>query len=88
MWCPGADTHLKATGPCSQLCRFSNVGMFKCNIVHRRSVAVLFMSYKIRCNQIMVLYGALLVSLVRVRVARIDFTDRIICVKTESLGVY
>ena len=44
--------------------------MFERDIAHRRSVAVLCMLYKIRCNQIQPLYGALPVSYVLVRVTR------------------
>ena len=33
--------------------------MFECDIAHRRSVAVLCMLYKIRCNPMHPLYGAL-----------------------------
>ena len=41
-----------------------------CDFVHRRSVALLCMMYKIRCNPMHPLYGALLVPYVRVRVTR------------------
>ena len=34
-------------------------GVFECDIAHRRSVAVLCMLYKIRCNRMHPLYGAL-----------------------------
>ena len=38
----------------------STEGVFKCSIAHRRSVAVLLcLLYKIRCNQMHPLYGAL-----------------------------
>ena len=39
--------------------RFLTWGVFECDIPHRRSVAVLCMIYKIRCNPIHPLYGAL-----------------------------
>ena len=45
--------------------------VFECDLAHRRSVAVLWMLYKIRCNPIYPLYGALPVPYVPVRVTRI-----------------
>ena len=42
--------------------------MFECDISHRRSVSVLCMLYKIRCNQLHPLNGALLGPYVPVRV--------------------
>ena len=33
--------------------------MFECDIAHRRSVAVLCMLFKIRCNQMLTFYGSL-----------------------------
>ena len=44
--------------------------MFECDLVHRRSVAVLCMMCKIRCNPVHLLYGALPVPSVPVRVTR------------------
>ena len=44
--------------------------MFECDIVHRRSVAVLFMLYKIMCNPIHPLNDALPGPYVPVRVTR------------------
>ena len=44
--------------------------MFECDLAHRRSVAVLCMLYKIRCNPMHPLYGALRVPYVPVRVTR------------------
>ena len=38
---------------------FSTVGVLECDIAHRRSVAVLCMLYKVGCNQMQPLYGAL-----------------------------
>ena len=46
------------------------VGVFECDFAHRPSVAVLCLQYKIRCNTIHPLYGALLVPHVPVRVTR------------------
>ena len=45
-------------------------GMLNCNISHRRSVAVLFMLYKIRCNPMHPLCGALPLPYVPVPVTR------------------
>ena len=44
--------------------------MFACDLGHRRSVSVLCMLYKIRCNSMHPLYGALPVPYVPVRVTR------------------
>ena len=38
---------------------FLSGGVFACDLAHRRSVAVLCMLYKIRCNPVHPLYGAL-----------------------------
>ena len=46
------------------------MSVFECDLEHRRSVAVLFMLYKIRCNPMHHLYGALPVPYVLVRVTR------------------
>ena len=51
---------LHRTGPCSQWSQFFlTMGVFECDISHRRSVFVLFMLHKIRCNPMHPLYGAL-----------------------------
>ena len=50
MWCSAADTHLKLLGLAVSGARFLTVGVFQCDIAHRRSVAVLCMLYKIRCD--------------------------------------
>ena len=68
MWCSAADTHLKlldrvVSGPC-----FSAGGVLNCDLSHRRSVAVLCMLYKIRCNPKHPLCDALPVPYVPVRV--------------------
>ena len=47
-----------------------NWGVFECDLAHRRSVAVLCMLHKIRCNPMHPLYGALPVPHVPVRVTR------------------
>ena len=69
-WCLVADTHLKlldraVSGDC-----FLTGSVFECNIAHRRSVAVLYMLYKIRNNSMHPFYGALPVPYVPVRVTR------------------
>ena len=58
------------TWQCSQWCQFFNWGcIWVCHdIVHRRSVAVVFMLYKIMCNPMYPLYGALPGPYVPVRV--------------------
>ena len=45
---------------------FLTGGMFECDLAHRRSVAVLCMLYKIRCNPLHPLYGILPVPYVSV----------------------
>ena len=70
VWCSTSDTHLKTTGPYSQCSHsFSTRGVFECTIAHRISVAVLCVLYKIRCNPMHLLYGALIVPYMPVRVA-------------------
>ena len=57
VWRSAADTHLKLlSGPWSQCWQCFNWGCV-CNIVHRRSVAVLCMLYKISYNSMHPLYG-------------------------------
>ena len=48
--CFAADTHLKLLERAVSCARFLTGGVFECDIAHFRSVAVLFMLYKIRCN--------------------------------------
>ena len=38
---------------------FLTGGVFECDLAHRRSVSVLYMLYKIRCNPLHPIYGAL-----------------------------
>ena len=52
-------THLKLLDRAVSGPRFLTGGVFECDISHRRSVAVLCMLYKIRCNSVHPLYGAL-----------------------------
>ena len=58
-----ADTQLNLLDPVVS-------GVFQCDIVHRRSVAVLCMLYMIRCNLKPHHYGALPLSYVIVRLTR------------------
>ena len=59
VWCSGADTHLKLLDRAVSGARFLTWVVFECDIAHRRSVAVLCMLYKIRCNPMHHLNGAL-----------------------------
>ena len=70
VWCSAADTHLKlldsvVSGNC-----FLAGSVLNCNLSHRRSVEVLCMLNKIRCNLMHPLCGALPVPYVPVRVTR------------------
>ena len=59
VWCSAADTHLKLLDRVAIGARFLTGGVFECDIAHRRSVAVLCMLYKIRCNPVHPFNGAL-----------------------------
>ena len=59
VWCSAADTHLRLLDRAVSGARFLTGGVFECEISHRRSVAVLCMLYKIRCNPVHPLNGAL-----------------------------
>ena len=50
VWCSAADTHHKQLDRAVSGERFLTGGVFESDIVHRRSVAVLCMLYKIKCN--------------------------------------
>ena len=65
-----ADTHLKLLDRAVSGARFLTGGEFECDISHRRSVAVLSMHYKIRCNPVHPPNGALPGPYVPVRVTR------------------
>ena len=59
-------------------CSFLTVGEFECDLAHLRSVAVLCMLYKIRCNPTHILHGVLPMPYVPVRVtpgARLGESD-------------
>ena len=70
VWCSAADTHLKLLDRVVNGASFLTGGVFECNLAHHRSVAVLCMLHKIRCNSMHPLYGALLVPYVPVQVTR------------------
>ena len=68
VWCSAADTHLKLLDRVVSGACFLAGGVLNCNLSHRRTVAVLCMLYKIRCNLMHPLCGALPVPYVPVRV--------------------
>ena len=70
VWCSAADTHLKLLDRAVSGARFLAGGVFECDISHRRSVSVLCILYKIRCNPVHPLNGALPEPYVPVRVKR------------------
>ena len=57
--CSAADTDLKLLDRAVSGASFLTGGVFEYDLAHRRSVAVLCMLYKIRCNPLHPLYGAL-----------------------------
>ena len=59
VWCSAADTHLRLLDRVVSGASFLTVGVFACDLAHRRSVSVLCMLHKIRCNPMHPLYGAL-----------------------------
>ena len=70
VWCLAADIHLKLLDcVVSGACVLAG-GVHNCNLSHLLSVAVLCMLYKIRCNPMHPLCGALPVPYVPVRVTR------------------
>ena len=70
VWCSAADTHLKLLDRAVSGARFLTGGVFECDISHRRSMAVKCMLYKIRCNPVHPLNGALPGPLVPALVTR------------------
>ena len=70
VWFSAAETHLRLLDRVVSGASFLTGGVFECDLAHRRSVAVLFMLYKIWCNPMHPLYGALPVPYVRVRATR------------------
>ena len=70
VWCSAADTHRKLLDRAVSGARFITGGVFECDIAHLRSVAVLCMLYKIRCNTVHPLNVALPDPYVQVWVTR------------------
>ena len=70
LWCSAADTHPKLLDRSVSGARFLTGNVFECDIAHRRSVAVLYMAYKIRCNPMCPLNDALPGPYVPERVTR------------------
>ena len=68
VWCSAADTHLKLLDRVVSGACFLAGDVLTCDLSHRRSVVVLCMLYKIRCNPKHPLCGALPVPYVPVRV--------------------
>ena len=88
IWCSAADTYLRLLHRVVSGASFLTGGVFECDLAHRRSVAVLCMLYKIRCNLMHPLYGALPVLYVPVRVTRVDQTSVHLCVSSlQNLAV-
>ena len=67
-WCLAADTQLRLLDCVVSGASFLTWDVFESDLAHRRSVAVLYMLYKIRCNPLHPLYSALPVPYVPVRV--------------------
>ena len=59
VWCSAADTHFKVLDHAVSGAQFLTGSVFECDIAHCHSVAVLCMLYKIRCNLVHPLNGAL-----------------------------
>ena len=70
VWCSAADTYLKLLDCVVSGARFLTGGVFEYDIAYRRSVAILCMLYKIWCNPVHPLNGALPEPYVPVRVTR------------------
>ena len=70
MWCSAAETHLKLLDRAVSGARFLAGGVFECDISHLRSVAVLCILYKIRCNPMHPINDALPGPYVPVQVTR------------------
>ena len=66
--CSAADTNLRLLDRVVSVASFLTGGVFECDLAHRRSVEVVCMLYKIRCNPMHPFYGPLLVPYVPVRV--------------------
>ena len=65
VWCSADDTHLKLLDCVVSGASFLTGGVFECDFAHHRTVAVLCMLYKIRCNPIHPFYGSYLCRMCR-----------------------
>ena len=70
VWCSAADAHIKLLDSVFNGASFLTGGVFQRDLPHRRSLVVLCMFYKFRCNPMHNLYGALPDPHVPVRVTR------------------
>ena len=70
VWCSAADTHLKLLDRAVSGARFLTEGVFECDIAHRRSVAVLWVLFTIRCYPLRPLHDAIPGPYAKVRVTR------------------
>ena len=70
VWCSATDAHLKLLDRELSGALFLTGGVFECDIDHRRSVAVLCVLYKFRCNPMHPLNDSLPGPYVPVRVTR------------------
>ena len=70
MWCAAADSHLKLLDRVVRSAGFLAGLVLECNFAHRRSVAELFMLFKIKSNQMHPLSGALPLPYVPARLTR------------------
>ena len=68
--CSTADTHHKQRDHVVSGARFLTWGVFECDVAHRRYETVLCMLHKVKYNPMHLLYGALSVPCVPVRVTR------------------
>ena len=70
VWCSAADTHLRLLDRVVSGASFLTSCVFECHLSHRRSVAVLCVLNKVRCNPMHPLYGTLHVPYVLLWVTR------------------
>ena len=87
VWCSAADTHLKLLDRAVSGARFLTEGVFECDIAHRLSVSVVCMLYKIRCNPVHPLNGALPGPYVPVRVTRGALVHRLAAEPRSTAGL-
>ena len=70
MWCSAADSHLKLLDRVARSAGFLANGVLDCNLAQRRSVAELYMLFKIKSNPMHPLSGALRLLSVPAHVTR------------------